>query len=157
MGMIALSEAQPAHLQSFVSTSLCMLTNRSSYLKITIQMQFSLSPQSVWLLPFRSLPHLDVTPEVASSASAGLGAQTAFSSTGSLLVPSRSPAEFLNARLSVWLSMGFNKKTLLLTKKQNQPSQEFPAIEVMNRELTLMFFFRTYPDFGCDDWNWCFW
>lgn len=62
MGMIALSEVQPMHLQSFVSTSLSMVTSRGSHLKIMIQMQFSLSPESVRLLLPRSLPHLDVTP-----------------------------------------------------------------------------------------------
>lgn len=44
------SEVQPAHLQSFVSTSLTTLTSRDSHLKIVMQVWFSVITERMWLL-----------------------------------------------------------------------------------------------------------
>lgn len=103
VGMAALSQVQPARLQSFVSTSPNMLTSRDSHLKIMIQIVvFCCSRKNVAL---QSLPHLDATPEVPSSSTGHTNCRQQHSL---LLVCGRSPAEFLKSRLSVWLFTGFN-------------------------------------------------
>lgn len=80
VGMAALSEVQLACLQSFVSTSLSMLTSRDSYLKIMVQMWFSVTPERMWLL---SYCHIWMLPLRCHPAA--LGTQTAVSSTASCL------------------------------------------------------------------------
>jgi len=105
MGMMALTEVQPVPLQSFVSTSLSMVTSRGWHLKMMIHMQVFLSAEGVRLLPLLPPLCLGVT------CFDGIQCHTAHANCiQPLLVTRRSPAEFLNSMLSVRLSTGLKKK-----------------------------------------------